>query len=163
MHSQHPLDDAHRWHADVAIRRLSPTSRFPLPEYKTAGAAGMDLVACIDRPVRLQPGERTLIPTGIAIALPTPYLVALIFARSGLASKHGVNLANGVGVIDSDYRGEIKCPLHNSGTETFVVEPGDRIAQLVVTPVVAVRWHEVDELPSSARGADGFGSTGSGS
>lgn len=146
----------------MAVRRVSEASlRFPLPEYKTVGAAGMDLIACMEQAVRLQPGERRLIPTGIAIALPTPGLVALVYARSGLAGKHGINLANGVGVIDSDYRGEIMCPLYNGSGETFVIEPGDRIAQLVVTPVVAVHWHEVDELPESDRGAGGFGSTGS--
>lgn len=161
MQSEGFLRDAALWKAEVAIRRVSPVAqRFALPEYQTGGAAGMDLVACIEQPVPLQPGERALIPTGIAIALPTPHLVALVFARSGLAGKQGVHLANGVGVIDSDYRGEIKCALHNSGGEPFVVQPGTRIAQLVVTPVVAVRWREVNELPESGRGTGGFGSTG---
>lgn len=161
MQSHRFLYDPQLWNADVKIRRVSPTlGNFPLPEYKSAGAAGMDLIACIEDPVRLESGERALIPTGIAIALPSPYLVALVFARSGLAGKYGIHLANGVGVIDSDYRGEIKCALHNSGPAAFVIQPGDRIAQLVVTPVLAVRWHEVEELPASERGAGGFGSTG---
>lgn len=149
------------WRADVAVQKVSPLAKdFPLPEYKTAGAAGMDLIACIETPVVLQPGERRTIPTGIAIALPTPRLVGLVFARSGLASNHGIGLANGVGVIDSDYRGEIMCPLYNGSSEPFTIEPGERIAQLVVMPFIAVRWQEVDELPQTPRGASGFGSTG---
>ena len=122
----------------------------------------MDLIAAVDAPIRLEPGEGHLVPTGIAIALPSDELVALVYARSGLAGKHGIALANGVGVIDSDYRGEILCALHNAGSEPFVIEPGDRIAQLVLTPVVGIRWQEVDELPDSDRGTGGFGSTGVG-
>lgn len=152
-----------RLYANVAVKRVSAAARrFPLPEYKTSGAAGMDLIAAVDEPIRLAPGERRLVPTGIAIALPSDELVALVYARSGLAGKHGIALANGVGVIDSDYRGEIMCPLYNGGTEPFVIEPGSRIAQLVLTPVVGVRWREVEELPETARGSGGFGSTGVG-
>lgn len=153
------LSDGERQDVKVAVRRVSASAS--LPEYETDGAAGMDLRASVEAPVTLQPGERRLIGTGIAIALPSPRLVALVFARSGLASKHGIGLANGVGVIDSDYRGEIMCSLLNGGPEPFTIRPGERIAQLVVVPVVAVRWHEVDVLPATERGAGGFGSTGS--
>lgn len=131
-----------------------------MPAYATSGAAGMDLRACLDEPVELAPGQRRLIPTGIAIALPDARFVGLVFARSGLAARHGVSLANGVGVIDSDYRGEIRCALVNGGSEPFTVRPGDRIAQLVVVPVARVAWREVPELESSERGEGGFGSTG---
>lgn len=149
---------------DIAVRRVSEAARrFPLPKYKTSGAAGMDLIAAIDETVHLLPGERRLVPTGIAIALPSPHFVALVYARSGLAGKNGVSLSNGVGVIDSDYRGEILCALHNGGTEAFVIEPGDRIAQLVITPVLRAHWREVEELPATERGSGGFGSTGSSS
>lgn len=146
---------------EVEVKRVSGGDR-PLPAYATAGSAGMDLTAALDEPVRLLPGHRRLVPTGIAIALPGPHLVALVFARSGLASRDGIQLANGVGVIDSDYRGEIKVALQNSGSEPFVVHAGDRIAQLVVVPVIAVKWKEVAELPPSERGEGGFGSTGIG-
>ncbi|HEY8495676.1 MAG TPA: dUTP diphosphatase [Limnochordales bacterium] len=146
----------------VPVRRVSPLAeRFPLPSYATAGAAGLDLRACLAEPVTLAPGERRLIPTGIAIALPSPRLVALVFARSGLASRYGIQLANGVGVIDSDYRGEILCAMQNAGSEPFTVQPGDRIAQLVVMPVARISWREVEDLEPSERGAGGFGSTGS--
>ncbi len=146
---------------EVPVRRVSPLAeRFPLPGYATPGAAGLDLRACILEPVTLAPGDRRLIPTGIAIALPSPQLVALVFARSGLASRHGIQLANGVGVIDSDYRGEILCAMQNAGTDAFTIQPGDRIAQLVVMPVARIAWREVHELDPSDRGAGGFGSTG---
>lgn len=149
--------------AEVEVRRVSREGVVPsLPSYETAGAAGLDLTAAVDEPLSLQPGERRLIPTGISIALPGPHLVALVVARSGLASRYGVQLANGVGVVDSDYRGEIKVALQNRGTEPFVIEEGHRIAQLVVVPIVAVTWKEVSELASTERGAGGFGSTGIG-
>lgn len=145
----------------VAVRRVSDLARrWPLPAYATPGSAGLDLRACVAEPVQLAPGQRRLIPTGIAIALPSAHWVALVFARSGLASKHGIQLANGVGVIDSDYRGEIMCALYNAGADSFTIQPGDRIAQLVVVPVARVVWQEVDDLAASERGAGGFGSTG---
>lgn len=147
---------------DVEVKRLSETAHDVLPTAATAGAAGLDLTACIEEPLELRPGDRRLVPTGIAIALPGPHLVGLVFARSGLASRVGVHLANGVGVIDSDYRGEIKVSLEHGGTEPHVVMPGDRVAQLVIVPVVAVTWKEVDELSPSERGDGGFGSTGIG-
>lgn len=143
-------------------RRAGTAGRAPLPTVATAGAAGLDLTAFIDEPLVLAPGERRLVPTGISIALPGPHLVGLVFARSGLASRVGIQLANGVGVIDSDYRGEIQVALQHAGSEPYVVNPGDRIAQLVIVPVVAVAWNEVEELSRSERGEGGFGSTGVG-
>lgn len=146
---------------EVEVKRVSGKDR-PLPSYATPGSAGMDLTAVLAEPVELLPGERFLVPTGIAIRLPGPHLAAFVFARSGLASRHGIQLANGVGVIDSDYRGEIKVALHHSGSEPFVINDGDRIAQLVVMPVAQVVWKEVEELAPSERGEGGFGSTGIG-
>ena len=135
-------------------------SDIPLPYYATPGSAAMDLHACLDGPVVIPTGGRSVIPTGIAIALPSPDYVALVFARSGLGIKHGVAPANCVGVIDSDYRGEVMVGLQNSGSSDFTVQPGDRIAQLMVTPVVQATIQMVDELDETQRGAGGFGSTG---
>ena len=120
----------------------------------------MDLHACLDGAVTIPAGERRVIPTGLAIALPSADYVALVFARSGLGIKHGVAPANCVGVIDSDYRGEILVGLQNSGGSEFTIRPGDRIAQLMVVPVVQPRLRLVDELDETGRGAGGFGSTG---
>ena len=135
-------------------------SDIPLPYYATPGSAAMDLHACLDGPVVIPAGGRSVIPTGIAIALPSPDYVALVFARSGLGIKHGVAPANCVGVIDSDYRGELLVGLQNSGASDFTIQPGDRIAQLMVTPVVQATIQMVDELDETQRGAGGFGSTG---
>ena len=135
-------------------------SDIPLPYYATPGSAAMDLHACLDGPVVIPAGGRSVIPTGIAIALPSPDYVALVFARSGLGIKHGVAPANCVGVIDSDYRGEVMVGLQNSGSSDFTVQPGDRIAQLMVTPVVQATIQMVDELDETQRGTGGFGSTG---
>ena len=135
-------------------------SDIPLPYYATPGSAAMDLHACLDGPVVIPAGGRSVIPTGIAIALPSPDYVALVFARSGLGIKHGVAPANCVGVIDSDYRGEVMVGLQNSGSSDFTVQPGDRIAQLMVTQVVQATIQMVDELDETQRGAGGFGSTG---
>ena len=132
----------------------------PYPFYATAGAAAMDLHACVDGAVTIPAGGRRVIPTGIAIALPSAEYVALVFARSGLGIKHGVAPANCVGVIDSDYRGEIMVGLHNAGESDYTVQPGDRIAQLMVVPVVQAQVQMVEELDDTARGAGGFGSTG---
>ena len=132
----------------------------PYPFYATAGAAAMDLCACVDAPVEVAPRALVSIPTGIAIALPSADYVALVFARSGLGIKHGVVPGNCVGVIDSDYRGEIMVGLYNSGESEYTVQPGDRIAQLMVTPVVQADVELVDELDETERGAGGFGSTG---
>ena len=147
---------------ELKIKALSPKigAEIPLPKFATAGAACMDLCACIDAPVTLEAGARALIPTGIAIALPSADYVALVFARSGLAIKQGVCLSNGVGVIDSDYRGEIGVGLVNLGQSAYTVQPGDRIAQLMVVPVGQAAVHELEELPPTDRGAGGFGSTG---
>ena len=132
----------------------------PLPQFATPGSAAMDLRACLDGPVTLQAGARAVIPTGLAMALPSADYVALVFARSGLGIRHGVALSNGVGVIDSDYRGEIAVGLHNSADAPYTVQPGDRIAQLAVVPVVRAELEQTDELDETGRGAGGFGSTG---
>jgi dUTP pyrophosphatase len=132
----------------------------PPPRYASHGAAGMDLHACIDGPVLLPPGGRDLVPTGIAIALPGPEYVALVFARSGLAVRDGISLSNAVGVIDSDYRGEIKVGLVNLSDRAYTVSLGDRIAQLAVLPVVQAELAFVSTLDETGRGAGGFGSTG---
>ncbi len=146
----------------LKIKALSPKigTGIPFPYYASGGAAAMDLHACLDQPLVLAAGERAMVPTGIAIALPGPEYVALVFARSGLAVKEGVNLSNGVGVIDSDYRGEIRVGLFNSSREDYTIQPGARVAQLAVVPVVQAQLEQVDELDETARGAGGFGSTG---
>lgn len=132
----------------------------PAPFYASVGAAGMDLAACIDEPVTIKAREHKIIPTGISIALPSNEYVALIYVRSSLGFKKGVTLSNSVGVIDSDYRGEIKVSLANLSSNDFVVNPGDRIAQLVVTPVCIPEIETVTALPETTRGDGGFGSTG---
>jgi dUTP pyrophosphatase len=146
----------------VRVRIVSPLikSVIPLPSYATDGAAAMDLHACIERPVVIPAGSQGRIPTGIAIELPDPTMVALVFPRSGLASKHGISLSNAVGVIDSDYRGEVVCLVKNESNHDFTVNPGDRLAQLGFFPILRVRWEEVAELKETPRGAGGFGSTG---
>lgn len=147
---------------EVKVKPLSPLvgSVVPFPQYRTAGAAGVDLAACIDEPVTLQVGERRLIPTGIAVELPGPHVGAFIFARSGLAARFGIRLANGVGVVDSDYRGEVMCALVNEGDAPFEIRPGDRIAQMVFLPVFVARLVAADSLTPTQRGAGGFGHTG---
>jgi len=147
---------------ELKIKALSPKigKEIPAPFYASVGAAAMDLHACIDAPVTIPAGGRSLIPTGIAIALPDPTYVALVFARSGLGIKHGIAPANCVGVIDSDYRGEIMVGLQNSGSIDYTIQPGDRIAQLMITPVIQAQLTMVDQLDDTARGKGGFGSTG---
>lgn len=147
---------------NLKIKAVSPKigTDIPFPFYASAGAAGMDLCACTDEPVTIAPRQIAALPTGIAIALPSADYVALVFARSGLGIKHGVVPGNCVGVIDSDYRGEIMVGLYNSGESEYTVQPGDRIAQLMVTPVVQASVELVDELDETERGAGGFGSTG---
>ena len=135
-------------------------NEIPAPRYATPGAAAMDLCACLDAPVVIPAGQRYVVPTGIAIALPDSNHVALLFARSGLGIKKGICLANGVGVIDSDYRGEIRVGLANISAEDYTVMPGDRIAQLMIAPVVCPQVAFVDELDETQRGAGGLGSTG---
>lgn len=146
----------------LAIKRLLKNAT--LPQYATPGSAAMDLCACLDGPVVLQGVGQSeqacqMIPTGLAMAIPEGY-VGLIFARSGLASKHGVAPANCVGVIDSDYRGEVKIALTNHSNLPYTIQPGDRIAQLMISPVVQPTVEETAELPETARGEGGFGSTG---
>lgn len=131
-----------------------------LPRYATEGAAGMDLHACLDKPITIAPGDRVRVPTGIALELPSSNVVALVYARSGLAWRHGIGLPNGVGVIDSDYTGEIQVLLTNFGTVPVEIQPGDRIAQVVFTPIYTGQLIEADELRETARGQKGFGSTG---
>lgn len=131
-----------------------------IPKKATSGSAGADLCACIDNEIILLPGKRILIPTGIAISLPGNEYVAYIFGRSGLGIKHGITLSNGVGVIDSDYRGEIKVGLCNYSEETYTISPGERIAQLIVMKVENLILNEVSELDTTERGKNGFGSTG---
>lgn len=147
---------------ELKIKATSPLmgAEIPLPAYATEGSAGLDLRACIETAVTVPKGGRVLVPSGLAIELPSAAYVALVFARSGLAIKHGIALANSVGVIDSDYRGEIKVGLINQGAEDFVIEPGERIAQLVVMPVVQPSLVLSDSLSDTERGAGGFGSTG---
>ena len=143
----------------VDIMRLPHCADLPLPEYATPDSAGVDLLAAVSEDVSLAPGERRLIPTGIALSLPRGY-EAQIRPRSGLALKNGLTLLNTPGTIDADYRGEIGIILANLGQESFVVERGMRIAQMVVAPVSQVSWNAVESLDDSARGAGGFGSTG---
>jgi dUTP pyrophosphatase len=143
----------------ILVRRLAHAEGLPLPSYATAGAAGMDLMAAVQDPVTVAPGERTLIPTGLTIALPPGYELQ-IRPRSGLALRHGITLPNTPGTIDEDYRGEIGVIVLNTGTEAFVVERGARIAQAVLAPVSRAAWREVDSLDVTARDAGGFGSTG---
>ena len=147
---------------ELKVKALSPKigHEIPAPFYASAGAAAMDLHACLDAPLAIPAGQRRSVPTGIAIALPSADYVALVFARSGLGIKQGVCLSNGVGVIDSDYRGEIAVGLVNLSDAPYTVQPGDRIAQLMVTPVVQPRVHLVPELDETERGVGGFGSTG---
>lgn len=145
----------------VAVKRLPHNADLPLPSYESALAAGMDLPAAIDGEMVLQPGERALIPTGLAIALPGGY-EAQIRPRSGLAARSGVTVLNAPGTVDADYRGEVKVVLANLGAEPFTVTRGARIAQMVIAPVVQAMLQEVAELPKTARGVGGFGSTGTG-
>jgi dUTP pyrophosphatase len=146
---------------EIQVARLPHGDGLALPGYATAGAAGADLLAAVAEPVVLAPGERRAIPSGIALALPEGF-EAQVRPRSGLALEHGVTVLNAPGTVDSDYRGEIKVILVNLGSAPFVVERGMRIAQMVVARVETARWRARDELPASARGAGGFGSTGTG-
>jgi len=141
------------------VRRLPHAEGLPLPRYVTTGAAGADIVAAVDAPLELAPGARAAVPTGLVLAIPEGFEVQ-VRPRSGLALGHGVTVANAPGTVDSDYRGEVKVILVNLASEPFAIRRGDRIAQLVVSPVVQVVFREVDLLPDSARGNGGFGSTG---
>ena len=134
-------------------------SHHPMPQYSTANSAGMDLRACIEAPIVLKPLQRILVPTGIYIALPEGY-EAQVRPRSGLALKHGVTVLNTPGTIDADYRGEIMVPLHNHSKQDAIIEPKERIAQMIITPYLTAQYTEVEELNETVRGESGFGSTG---
>lgn len=133
---------------------------FPLPAYATEGSAGLDLRACVDQPLTLAPGHAELVPTGLAIHLDDPGLAAVLLPRSGLGHKHGIVLGNLVGLIDSDYQGQVMVSVWNRAGASFTIQPGERIAQLVVVPVVQVRLEVVDTFEQTERGAGGFGSSG---
>lgn len=144
---------------DVLIRQEPGCEDLPLPAYETEHAAGMDLRAAVTEAVTLAPGQRAMVPAGIRIALP-PGTEAQVRPRSGLAIKHGISMVNSPGTIDADYRGEVKVLLINHGQEAFTINRGDRIAQMVIAPVLQGRWTVVDDLEATARGEGGFGHTG---
>ena len=147
---------------NIQLRVLDPrlTSKFGFPEYATTGSAGIDLRACIDDTQKLLPGECNLIPSGIAVHISDPTLAGVLLPRSGLGHKHGIVLGNLVGLIDSDYQGEVMISCWNRGADTFLINPGDRIAQLVFLPVEQVRFEVVQEFDQSDRHTGGFGHTG---
>lgn len=148
----------HRLQLKILDKRLG--DEFPLPDYATEGSAGMDLRAMLEQPLELPPGQTELIPSGIAIHIADPALAAVILPRSGLGHKHGIVLGNLVGLIDSDYQGQLFVSCWNRGSDTFRVEVGERIAQLVLLPVVRAVFEQVDEFDESDRGAGGFGHSG---
>ena len=141
----------------VLIKKLNPSVK--LPSYKTNGASGMDLMAFIEKPIHLEPGKSCLVPTGLSVAFPEEYEIQ-IRPRSGLAVKNSISVLNAPGTIDSDYRGELKIILFNHGNENFIINNNDRVAQMVLTPVIKMELKETSELPKSIRGKGGFGSTG---
>jgi len=143
----------------IPVKRLRTDRTVLLPQYMTVGASGMDLFACIDADVTLEPGERKLIPTGVAVAIPEGF-EGQVRPRSGLAVRHGIGIINSPGTIDSDYRGEIAVLLVNWGAYPFTVRDGDRIAQMIVCGVTRANWQEIDELPETQRQGGGFGHTG---
>ncbi len=149
---------------NIQLRILDPRigDTIPLPEYATPGAAGLDLRACLDAAVTLEPGQTTLVPTGLAIHIGDPGLAAVILPRSGLGHKHGIVLGNLVGLIDSDYQGQLFVSVWNRGQSSFTIEIGERMAQLVFVPVVQAHFEVVDQFHETERGAGGFGSTGRG-
>lgn len=147
-------------HIQLKIIDTRIGTTFALPEYATSGSAGLDLRACLDAPLQIKGGETYLLPTGIAVYIADPTLAAVILPRSGLGHKHGIVLGNLVGLIDSDYQGELKVSCWNRSSESFTIEPGDRIAQLVFVPVVQARFEVVDAFSISDRGVGGFGSSG---
>lgn len=156
-----PVSDPRSSGLTVRVQRLAHAQDLPLPSYATAGAAGMDLIAAVQESLTLQPGGRTLVPTGLRIALPPGYELQ-VRPRSGLAFKNGIILPNSPGTIDEDYRGEVGVIMLNAGDQPFVITRGMRIAQAVVAPVERVSWDECDELDETERGTGGFGSTGTG-
>jgi len=144
----------------IDVRVLDPRMAEHLPAYATAGSAGLDLRACTDGPITLEPGQAALIPTGLSIHIGDPKLAAMLLPRSGLGHKHGIVLGNLVGLIDSDYQGPLMVSCWNRGVSTFVVQPMERIAQMVIVPVVQAHFRVVESFEASARGEGGFGSTG---
>lgn len=142
------------------IKVIDPRIKDQLPEYSTSGSAGLDLRACIDAQMNIEPGQTVLVPTGFAINIEDPKYAAVILPRSGLGHKHGIVLGNLVGLIDSDYQGQIMVSVWNRGSKSFNIEPMDRIAQLVVIPIVQVQFNLVDDFNETIRGSGGFGSTG---
>jgi len=146
----------------IQLKILDPRlgNEFPLPHYATAGAAGMDMRACVDAPLEIAPGETHLIPTGLAIHIEEAGLAAMLLPRSGLGHKHGIVLGNLVGLIDSDYQGQVFVSCWNRGAASFIVEPGERIAQMVIVPVVHADFEIVEDFVGSDRGTGGFGHTG---
>jgi len=145
---------------DIDVRILDERLRAQMPAYATPGSAGLDLRACITEPLTLQPGATELIPAGLAIHIADPGLAAMILPRSGLGHKHGIVLGNLVGLIDSDYQGQLFVSTWNRGSAAFTIQPLERLAQLVIVPVVRARFNVVDTFEASERGAGGFGSTG---
>jgi dUTP pyrophosphatase len=144
----------------IDVQVLDARLKEALPTYGTPGAAGLDLRACLDAPLTLQPGDTQLVPAGLAIHIADPAYAALILPRSGLGAKHGIVLGNLVGLIDSDYQGQLFISVWNRGRDAFTIAPMDRIAQLVIVPVLQVQWNVVTAFNDSSRGAGGFGSTG---
>lgn len=144
----------------LQVKILDERIKNNLPQYATSGSAGLDLKACLDEVITIEPGQTVLVPTGIAIYLDDPSYAALILPRSGLGHKHGIVLGNLVGLIDSDYQGQLMVSTWNRGQTSFKLEPMERLAQLVIVPVAQVEWDEVEEFTASDRGAGGFGSTG---
>ncbi|WP_107687830.1 dUTP diphosphatase [Neisseria wadsworthii] len=145
---------------EVELKILNPKMADQLPAYATPGSAGLDLRACLDEAVELAPGDTFLVPTGLAVYLNNPAYAAVLLPRSGLGHKHGIVLGNLVGLIDSDYQGELKVSVWNRSKETFTIEPMERIAQMVIVPVIQAAFKVVDEFAASERGEGGFGSTG---
>ena len=145
---------------EIDVRVLDPRMAEQMPAYATPGSAGLDLRACLDAPLLLEPGQSVLIPTGLAVHIADPGLAAMILPRSGLGHKHGIVLGNLVGLIDSDYQGPLMVSMWNRGNDSFTIEPGDRIAQLVFMPVVQAEFTIVDSFEQTARGEGGFGHSG---
>jgi dUTP pyrophosphatase len=154
------MDQTTRRPLKVKVLDARIGKEFPLPQYATAGSAGLDLRACLDKPLVLEPGRAELLPTGLAIHVEDPGLAAVVLPRSGLGHKHGIVLGNLVGLIDSDYQGQLMVSVWNRGREPYTVQPGERVAQLIIVPVVQVDLEVVEDFEASARGAGGFGSSG---
>jgi dUTP pyrophosphatase len=156
------MDQLARRSLKVRILDARVGKDFPLPQYATSGSAGLDLRACLDKPLTLDPGRAELLPTGLAIHVEDPGLAAVILPRSGLGHKHGIVLGNLVGLIDSDYQGQLMVSCWNRGREPYTVQPGERIAQLIVVPVVQVNLEVVEDFAATSRGGGGFGHSGRG-